>query len=109
MADDSQWADMADDQETYTAGVQLRYKGYRGSVEFSAPDNCWHGEILNVVKRDMITYESDTKEGLQAAFEEVVDDYVEFCKNFRPSTFIFEHLTRRWNQIKEEIILLHGR
>ena len=56
----------------------LRYRGYVGSVEYDESDNMLYGEILNV--KDSISYEGETLEELQKAFETEVDRYVEFCK-----------------------------
>ena len=56
----------------------LRYKGYIGSVEYDESDNMLYGEILNV--KDSISYEGETLEELQEAFETEVDRYIEFCK-----------------------------
>ncbi len=56
----------------------LKYKGYFGSVEFSIEDGVLHGKIQCV--NDLVTYEAETLAGLQEAFEEAVDDYLETCK-----------------------------
>lgn len=56
----------------------LEYKGYQGSVEVSVEDNVLHGKILHIV--DLVTFEADTPEGLKAAFEEQVEEYLEFCE-----------------------------
>ena len=56
------------------------YKGYVGTVEYSADDRCFHGTLLGI--RDFVTYESGLIEGLQKAFEDSVDDYLEACKQF---------------------------
>ena len=56
----------------------LKYRGYLGSVKYDESDNMLYGEILNV--NDSISYEGETLEELQKAFETEVDRYVEFCK-----------------------------
>ena len=56
----------------------LKYRGYIGSVKYDESDNMLYGEILNV--NDSISYEGETLEELQKAFETEVDRYVEFCK-----------------------------
>ncbi|KDE37403.1 HicB [Kosakonia radicincitans UMEnt01/12] len=56
----------------------LKFKGYFGSVEFSLEDRVLHGKIQCV--NDLVTYEAETLDGLQLAFEEAVDDYLETCK-----------------------------
>ena len=56
----------------------LKYRGYLGSVKYDESDNMLYGEILNV--KDSISYEGETLEELQKAFENEVYRYVEFCK-----------------------------
>lgn len=51
------------------------YKGYTAAVEFT--DDVLHGEIIGI--RDVVTFEADSVPGLQQAFEDSVDDYLEFC------------------------------
>ena len=53
---------------------QLRYKGYKGSVEFNAEDNLWQGEIQDL-KNHNASYESETKEELESAFRNAVHDF----------------------------------
>ena len=55
----------------------LRYRGYIGSVNYDETDNMLYGEILNI--NDSISYEGETLEELQKAFETEVDRYVKFC------------------------------
>lgn len=56
----------------------LKYKCYFGSVEFSLEDRVLHGKIQCV--NDLVTYEAENLDGLQLAFEEAVDDYLDTCK-----------------------------
>ncbi len=39
--------------------------------------NLLHGEVINM--SDVVTFQSDDVAGLQQAFEDSVDDYLEFC------------------------------
>jgi len=55
----------------------LKYKNYFGSIECDLEEGVLHGKILHV--RDLITYESETLQGLQGEFTAAVDDYVETC------------------------------
>ena len=57
----------------------LRYKGYTGSVEFSASDDCLHGKVLGMTK-DSITYEGETVNDLKNDFQNAVDSYIEGCQ-----------------------------
>ena len=58
---------------------QLNYKGYRGSVEFSAEDNCLYGKVQGL-KGTLISYEGGTVDEIKKDFEEAVDSYLESCK-----------------------------
>ncbi|EEC8802968.1 type II toxin-antitoxin system HicB family antitoxin [Escherichia coli] len=61
----------------------LSYKGYFGSIEISLEDNILHGKIQCV--NDVVTYEAETLDGLRAAFEEAVTDYLDTCKQLGKS------------------------
>lgn len=56
----------------------MKYKSYEGAVAFDDEANIFHGEIINT--RDVITFKGSSVEELRRAFEESVDDYLEFCK-----------------------------
>ncbi len=56
----------------------LEYKGYTGTVEFSAEDNCLFGKIVGI--NDLINYEAQDVLELKQVFEESVNDYLETCK-----------------------------
>lgn len=55
----------------------LQYKGFFGSVEISIEDDVLYGKLLYV--NDLVTYEANTTSELKQAFEESVDDYLDFC------------------------------
>jgi predicted HicB family RNase H-like nuclease len=56
----------------------LQYKGYNGSVGFSAEDRVLHGSLLGI--RDAIVYEGTDVESLEANFRAAVDEYLAFCE-----------------------------
>jgi len=56
----------------------FEYKGYIGSAEVSVEDKVLHGKLLHI--RDTITYEADDPTGLEKAFHEAVDDYLDSCQ-----------------------------
>ena len=56
----------------------LKYKGYTGSVEYSAEDKCLYGKVLGLDK-DYITYEGESIPELQEDFEGAVDAYLQSC------------------------------
>lgn len=58
----------------------LTRKGYSAKVEFDAADRIFHGRIAGI--RDVVSFHADTVDGLIAAFEEAVDDYLEACADF---------------------------
>lgn len=62
----------------------LEYKGYIGSVEFSAEDEVFHGRLEGI--RDLVTYEATDVGGLKRAFHAAVNDYLATCekKHKRP-------------------------
>ena len=56
----------------------LNYKSYTGSIETSVEDGVLHGSVLDI--KDVITFEGTTIEELKQAFQDSVDDYLEFCQ-----------------------------
>jgi len=57
----------------------LEYKGYVGKVEIDLDARILHGEVMYL--RDVITFQGTTIEEIQKAFQDSVDDYLEFCKS----------------------------
>ena len=55
----------------------LNYKGYEGSVEYSAEDRVLHGALLGI--RDAIIYEGTDVAGLESNSHAAVDEYLAFC------------------------------
>ncbi|GAA4316485.1 type II toxin-antitoxin system HicB family antitoxin [Nibribacter koreensis] len=56
----------------------MEYKGFIGSVNYSSTDEVFHGKIEFVT--DLVTFEGTSISELKTAFQESVDDYIEFCK-----------------------------
>jgi predicted HicB family RNase H-like nuclease len=56
----------------------MSYRGYTGSVEFSANDRIFHGRLDGI--RDIITFEGTTVDELETSFREAVDEYLEWCE-----------------------------
>ena len=56
----------------------LEYKGYLGTVEYSAVDNLLHGEVAGI--RGLIMYHGDNLECLTNDFKEAVDYYLANCE-----------------------------
>jgi predicted HicB family RNase H-like nuclease len=57
----------------------MKHKGYVGKVEYDAEAKKLHGEVVGL--RDVITFEASTVAGIEKAFRESVDDYLEFCRS----------------------------
>lgn len=55
----------------------FEYKGYTGTVEYSAEDRCFHGKIAGI--RDSVLYEGNEVGRLEKNFRSAVDDYLAFC------------------------------
>ena len=55
----------------------LQYKGYDGSVEYSAEDRVLHGRLLGI--RDAVIYEGGDVDSLESNFRAAVDEYLAFC------------------------------
>ena len=56
----------------------MKYKGYEAATVFDDEAGIFHGEVVNT--RDVITFQGTSVDELRKAFEESVDDYLEFCK-----------------------------
>jgi len=55
----------------------MEYKGYFAKVEFDDEANIFHGEVINL--RDVITFEGENVKEIKMAFQDSVDDYLDFC------------------------------
>jgi predicted HicB family RNase H-like nuclease len=55
----------------------MRYKGYTGSVEYDPDDRLFHGSVDAIT--DIIAFEGDSVEALEADFRNAIDDYLESC------------------------------
>lgn len=57
----------------------LEYKGYIGTIEFSAEDMVFFGKIQSI--NDLVTFEGTSVEELENAFKASVIDYLETCQS----------------------------
>jgi predicted HicB family RNase H-like nuclease len=57
----------------------ITYKGFYGSVNYSAADEVFYGKIEGVT--DLVTFEGKSVIALQSAFQESVDTYVNIAKD----------------------------
>ena len=61
-----------------TSSNVMEYKGYIGTVEFSAKDNILFGKVIGI--NGLVSYEGDSILSLREDFEAAVDDYLETCE-----------------------------
>ncbi len=55
----------------------MSYRDYTARIEYDDEDKIFTGKVSGI--RDGVGFHADTVEGLRAAFEEAVDDYIEAC------------------------------
>lgn len=55
----------------------LEYKGYVTKVHYDVTTKKLYGKVQGIV--DAVNYESDTIDGVEAAFHDSVDRYLAFC------------------------------
>ena len=55
----------------------LEYKGYCGTVEFSAEDNVLFGRVIGI--NGLISFEGESVKSLKEDFENAVEEYLEMC------------------------------
>ncbi len=55
----------------------MEYKGYHARVEFDEESDIFHGEVINI--SDIVTFEGASVDELKQAFQDSVDDYLDFC------------------------------
>ncbi|TDQ08149.1 type II toxin-antitoxin system HicB family antitoxin [Pedobacter metabolipauper] len=55
----------------------FEYKGYIGSVEYSADDRVFFGKIHGI--NDLVTFEGVSVDELEMAFKESITDYLTTC------------------------------
>ena len=88
----------------------LEYKGYTGTVEFSAEDNCLFGKIVGI--NDLINYEAQDVLELKEVFEESVNDYLDTCKELgKQPNKVFKGVfnVRTNTAIHQSLVLLAAR
>lgn len=56
----------------------MKYKGYTGSVDYDPEDRLFYGRVDGIT--DIVSFQGDTVEVLEADFRAGIDDYLDFCK-----------------------------
>lgn len=57
----------------------LTYKGYTGKVEVDLDAKILHGEVIDL--KDVITFQGENVTEVTNAFQDSVDDYIDFCES----------------------------
>lgn len=58
----------------------LKYKGYHGSIEFSAEDNMLIGSVIGI--QDSLNFHGHSIEEITQSFHDCIDGYLEMCEAF---------------------------
>ncbi|RUR72623.1 antitoxin HicB [Chlorogloeopsis fritschii PCC 6912] len=58
--------------------IMFTYKGYTGQLEIDTEENILCGRVIDI--KDVITFQGETVEEARQAFEDSVDDYLEWCE-----------------------------
>ena len=56
----------------------MTYKGYIARVDFDDEARIFHGEVIGI--RDVVTFQGRTVEEIEKAFNDSIDDYLDYCK-----------------------------
>jgi len=56
----------------------FEYKGYTGIFEYDPDARIFHGDVVDL--HDVITFQGTSVDELEQAFQDSVDDYLEFCE-----------------------------
>lgn len=56
----------------------LKYKGFIGSVHFSAGDGIFFGKVEGI--NDLVTFEGATADELENSFQSMVEAHINDCK-----------------------------
>jgi predicted HicB family RNase H-like nuclease len=59
----------------------LTYKGYIGFFTFDEKTNLFQGKISNI--HDLVTFQGYSLENTRHAFEDAVNDYIDWCHKYR--------------------------
>ena len=55
------------------------YRGYLGVADYDLESGIMHGAVAGI--RDVVTFQGESAEQAERAFQDSVDDYLEFCKS----------------------------
>ena len=60
--------------------MSMTYKGYTGTIEYSAADRCFYGRVVGIT--DIVSFEGTSVEELETDFRAGVDSYLKGCAEF---------------------------
>ncbi len=58
--------------------MSMEYKGYKGTVEYSAEDHILHGSVIGL--KASLNYEGSSLDELEEYFRRAVDGYLTLCE-----------------------------
>lgn len=93
----------------------LEYKGLLGTITVDLENNRIYGHVIGT--DDKISYEADTVDNIKREFQEVVDEYIEFCKEngkepeksvsgkllFRPGPEVHSYLVKAAHKCRKSV------
>ncbi len=88
----------------------MEYKGYVAVVNFDEEAKIFSGEVINT--KDVITFQGESVSELEKAFQDSVEDYLDFCKsrNEQPDKpFSGKFVLRIPSQLHRDLYLLSAR
>lgn len=57
----------------------MKYKGYTGIATFDPEGLIFHGEVIGL--KDVITFQGTSVDELIKAFQDSIDEYIDWCKD----------------------------
>ena len=57
----------------------MEYKGYIAEYEYDDIVKLYGGSVINTGPYSIVIFETDNEEDLERVFQEVIDDYLEWC------------------------------
>lgn len=88
----------------------MEYKGYVAVVNFDEEAKIFSGEVINT--KDVITFQGESVSELEKAFQDSIEDYLDFCKsrNEQPDKpFSGKFVLRIPSQLHRDLYLLSAR
>lgn len=55
----------------------MKYKGYVGQIQYDDQAQIFHGDVIGI--QDVIIFQGRSIQDVQQAFQDSIDDYLQFC------------------------------